>query len=450
MANSRKNAAADADPLYARFVATASGLPEGARVTVALSGGLDSTVLLDLLRRRHAERPLGLAAFHFQHGLNPRAEDWLVHCRDLCRRLDIPFSCAHGRLDLQSGGVEAAARDARYRALARLDCSHIALAHHRDDQAETVLYRLLRGAGPHGAAAMAAARPFGAGRSLWRPLLGESRAALADYADRHGLVWIEDDSNLSIDYDRNYLRHRVMPTLTARFPAAAATLARDAGHFAEAALLLDEMAAADAKLLPECDGEPRPRLSLASFAPLSPSRRRNLLRWFLAAQIAERPDTDRLNELLRQLLGARPDATVAVRIGAWIAHCYRGDLYLERDFDAAPAPSPAWRQGETLTPAGWPGCLAWRREEGGVADAWLDGLEMRPRRGGERLRLYRDGPTRPLKLLLQEAGIPPWRRLAWPLLWRGDTLVAIPGIGVAAECRAEGESGWQPIWRWET
>ncbi|MFC4159228.1 tRNA lysidine(34) synthetase TilS [Chitinimonas lacunae] len=448
MASSRKSAAAEADPLYRRFAATAAAtLKPGTAVTLALSGGLDSVVLLDLLWRYRCATPFPLAAFHFHHGLNPQADHWLSYCRELCARLAVPFSCGHARLTRQPGdSLEALAREARYAALAELDCDYIALAHHGDDQAETVLYRLLRGAGPHGAAAMLPLRPFAAGCQLWRPLLAEPRTVLADYAALRGLGWIEDDSNASLDYDRNYLRHQVMPVLQARFPAAAATLARNAQHFAEAAGLLDELAKADAGSTDP--HSPDATLPLSLLTDLSLARQRNLLRWFLARRADLHPDTSQLNELLRQLLSARADAVLAVRLGGWMAHSYRGLLYLEPRAEAIPTIEPAWADGATLAPPSWPGRLSWSPAADGIAAHWLPGLEMRPREGGERLRLRSDGPSRLLKHLLQEAGIPPWRRGGWPLLWQGEVLVAVPGVAIAAACRNSTGAGWQPIWQW--
>ncbi|WP_158228880.1 tRNA lysidine(34) synthetase TilS [Chitinimonas sp. BJB300] len=422
--------------LFQRFVhAAASRLLPSTRVAVAYSGGLDSTVLLHLFLRLRASQSFDLQAFHLHHGLSPNADAWLAHCARVCERTAVPFSSSRADLSHIAGAsLEARARTARYQAYEMLNAELVVLAHHQDDQAETVLYRLARGAGVQGAAGMPAMRPLGAGKQIWRPLLAEPRSALLEYAQQHELSWVEDESNVLVDYDRNFLRHVVVPPLVSRFPSAQAALARAARHFSEAAGLLDSLAKMDAV-------DEAPSLDMARLRSLSEARQHNLLRWFLAKHalwLEER----QLTVLLGQVLHAREDATPFLRLGDVAVRRYRERLWV------APLPPnvQATELGlDGLLPTNWGGQLSWSRQAGGVADAWRDGLVARPRMGGERLRPRTGGPTRPVKDLLQEAGVPPWLRSYWPLIWRGDVLVAVAGIAVAAQC--QDECGWWPRWQ---
>lgn len=427
--------------MFDRFQAVASPwLGREARLAVGYSGGLDSTVLLDLLRRLQALQPFALSAFHLHHGLSPHAEHWLAHCAQTCKRWGLPFSFERADLgDANGESVETRARAARYAAYARLEADLVALGHHRDDQAETVLYRLARGTGVRGAAGMPRVRPLGPATRLWRPLLDEPRTALLAYAEHHGLDWIEDESNASDVYDRNYLRRQVLPALSARFPAAASALTRAAHHFAEAAYLADALARIDA------GGEgPWLRLSIARIQALDTPRRRNLLRWFLAMH-GLRLEEKQIELVLDQCLTAREDATPCLRVGEREVRRFRGEIWLAR-YRSAPAHRAV--AGADIDPfQGWGGALSWRPAAGGLPAGMVAALEARPRQGGESLRLRQGGPSRPVKHLLQEAGIPPWLRDHWPLLWLDSELVAVAGIGVAAAHQAgDGELALQPCW----
>lgn len=435
MANSRKLPSDPDDKLIQSVCDQLAALPS-TRITVAYSGGLDSTVLLDLLRRCQSIRPFSLSAFHFHHGISPNASNWLAHCQAQCEHWAIPLSFEFGAIQPQAGlSLEAIARDARRDAYARLAADVIAVAHHRDDQVETLLYRLVRGTGVQGAAAMAAQSPLNARQTLWRPLLDVPRHALHAYAQRHALSWIEDESNASTAYDRNFLRHRVVPTLEKRFPSASAAIARAARHFAEASDLLDELAEQDI-------GAHGQTLKLTAVATLSPARQRNVLRWFLAKHQLHLSEAQ-LALLQQQMLLANDDALPCLRLGEQEIRRYRSELFV-----LTRRPSP---QAQALTPDGaladWHGRLTWQVASMGLDASLLAQLEARPRQGGERIRLHPSGPHRPVKLLFQEANIAPWLRQQWPLLWLGEQLVAIPCIGVDAGYQvAEGLiPSWEPL-----
>ena len=269
--------------------------------TIAYSGGLDSTVLLHALAT-FAPEPFPLAAVHVQHGLSPHAGNWASHCERFCQSLDIPLQVVKIQPPRSRGtGPEAAARHARYAALTQA-AKNIWLAHHREDQAETVLLRLLRGCGTHGAGGMAEQSTYGES-TLWRPLLHIPSAELLHYAHTHHLSWIEDESNDNTTFARNYLRHNVYPLLEERF-AATANLARFASHSREAAALLDELALIDQASCAVAD-TPKPdtlaTLAISTFLALSEVRQKNLLRYLLRQAGAYAPATVRLQEALRQL-----------------------------------------------------------------------------------------------------------------------------------------------------
>ena len=242
-----------------------------------------------------------LSAVHVHHGLSVNADAWALHCESVCGRLDVSLAVHRVTVRLDGHGLEGAARAARHRVFAAQECDFLVLAHHRDDQAETLLFRLLRGAGAHGLAAMAEQGRFGE-RDILRPLLGVSRAELHDWACARKLAWIDDESNADLELTRNWLRHEAIPLLETRFPAGRAVLARTAGQLAESAALLDDLAAIDCAEVAEAGG-----LRIAGLAGLSPARAANLLRYWLRRAIGVSPGQAWTGEALRQLLQARPD-----------------------------------------------------------------------------------------------------------------------------------------------
>lgn len=407
-------------------------LPRGARTWVAYSGGCDSTVLLHLLKRAGARR---LRAVHVHHGLQAVADDWVKHCRRVCRQFDVPLKLLRVQVDPDhSAGPEAAAREARYQALRELmqpgDC--LVTAHHRDDQAETVLLRLLRGTGIAGIAAMRPLVPFEPGL-LWRPLLQISRRELRDYAIRLDLDWVEDPHNLDPAYARSWLRREIMPRLQSRWPQAVESLGRFAGHAAEVAELLAALAAADLRAV-EADGG----LSVAALRALSPARRRNLLRHWLAVQGQEAPPAELLERLDRELLSARPDATPRLRYGPREFRRYRDLLYLLPLLPPAPQGLQLeWRRGRELELP--PGCGRLRLERAPRLP-----LRVRFPSGGERLRPAGVARTRSLKNLFQEAGVPLWVRERTPLVYRGEELFA---AGDFWHAQTALDAGFRCVWQ---
>lgn len=367
----------------------------GRRLAVGLSGGIDSVVLLDLLRRARRREGFRLEAVHVHHGLSPRADAWARACRALCRQWRIPLVVRRVKVRRQGRGLEAAARAARREVFAGHPAPVIALAHQLDDQAETVLLNLLRGAGVRGASAMPVVGRLGE-KTLLRPLLAVPRREIVAYARAQGLAWVEDESNRDATLTRNFLRLHVGPLLETRFPRWRESLARAARHFAAAD--------ADARVA---------------------------LREFLRRQGLRAPSEAKLADMLRQFTG--DGARTAIEHDGARLRVYRGRLSVE--------PSGAWPRGKLrLRPVRGQGIDAERLER--------SGMTLRARTGGERLQLHARRPRRTLKNLFQEAGIPPWQREHLPLLYGGEELVWVPGLGIAAGWRASrGARGVVPEWR---
>lgn len=298
MAASRNSRSPDLHQRVGRLLATR--LAPDTPLSVGLSGGCDSVVLLHLLTRLGWKGEL--QAIHVHHGLSPNADGWAAFCGDYCRGLGVPLIVRRVSVAIASGlGVEAAARNARYAAFSEVARGCLLLAHHRGDQAETVLFNLLRGAGVNGAAGIPVERKSGE-LQLFRPLLDVSRGEIEAYANAAGLSWVTDESNADTALTRNYLRHEALVALSRRFPAAESSLAQAAANFAEAAELLDELAELDWQQV--CDGA---AATMAGLRQLSVPRLKNLLRHRLRYLGWQAPVASRLDEFARQLLAAAPD-----------------------------------------------------------------------------------------------------------------------------------------------
>lgn len=297
MAATRNSLSADLRERVGAFLA--ARLQPDAHLWLGLSGGCDSVVLLHILSSLGLGR---ISAIHVHHGLSPNADAWAEFCAGYCERLAIPLTIRNVTVDVSSGlGLEAAARAARYAAFAECVGGSLLLAQHRGDQAETVLFNLLRGTGVTGAAGMPAERSFGK-LQLLRPLLDVSRAEIESYASAEGLAWITDESNADTGLTRNFLRHETLTAISQRFPSAEASLAQAAKHFAEAAGLLDELAAQDWQMASKGDAA-----CMRALRQLSLPRLKNLLRHRLRCLGWQVPVTSRLDEFSRQLQSAALD-----------------------------------------------------------------------------------------------------------------------------------------------
>ncbi len=411
---------------------------------MALSGGVDSVALLlalQQLRRRSARwRRFTLRAVHVNHQLRPAARSWEQHCRSLCAALEVPLVVRRVRVPQGPGrSLEAEARQVRYAALTRaMPTSELLLtAHHLDDQLETFLLQLLRGAGVAGLAAMGECTRLGE-RWLLRPLLSEPRSELETFARASAVAWVDDDSNVDQRFDRNYLRQRVLPLLRERWPAVATVVARSAANLADAQDVLREQALADLERL-----APRGPLELAALAELSVTRQRNALREWLRAAGLPLPDRVHLERIRCELPAARADAQPIVRWGTAEVRRFRGQLYALAQ-PPVPVPEGEWRWQQARPYALGPnrGVLRLRSDRNGQVDARRlpAVLTVTGRAAGESLRPSRGEPRRSLKELLRAAAVLPWERNHWPLLRAGGAsgpIVAVVDLAIDAAYRAE-------------
>ena len=429
----------------------------GNHLIVALSGGVDSVVLLDLLAALSVKMQFTLSAVHVNHGISANADKWVKFCRDLCRTSAIPLKIARLKISRESGvSLEAAARDARYQVFGKLKADYVVLAQHLDDQAETLLLQLLRGAGAKGLGAMPLVREQSSGSRkqalipaprILRPLLEVPRSEIETYARNNQLHWIADESNADVSFDRNFLRHEIFPVLEQRFPSYRTTFLRASRHLAEASSLLDELAEADGN---NCSVAGK--LQVEGLRKLDSPRAKNLLRHTLAQQGVTLPSTVKLEEILRQLLSSRPNAKLHIAFGNTEIRCFKGVLHVRPlATPTATAWQLAWHGEKRLLIAELGGTISFSpRKSAGVNLSRLmeNPVTIRLRQGGERLRPDCKRPRRSLKNLLQEATLPPWEREALPLLFSGEHLVWVPGIGIDCEFQATaGEPGLVVKWQ---
>jgi len=424
--SSKKNSDA---PLVARLRDTLLfhlGNDPHAIVCVAYSGGVDSSVLLQLLVELKTTRAFELQAIHVNHGIHADADAWERICQQNCERLGVPLIIERVTVHNRGEGIEAAARAARYRALEKHITSvhHVLLtAHHQEDQAETLLLHLVRGAGVSGLAAMPVMRDFGQGR-LVRPLLPCSREEIVDYAKGQGLSWIEDDSNVDPAIRRSFLRQEIFPKLIQHWPGTIKAFNRTAGHMAEADSLLQELGEADRLACLHGDGQ---SLSMAKLASLSVERQRNLLRQWCRANDVALPATSRIDELCRLILNPPVTASAEVFLGDAWARLYRDRLSLEQSGPPGLPEDAAW---DLVTMASTR-FGSYRLSVSATVGAGLarsrtgDRVVLSRRRGGERCRLPGQPYHTTLKNLFQQNGVAPWERDRLPLLYVGEELAAI-------------------------
>lgn len=404
------------------------------RYVIAFSGGLDSTVLLHALAELRKNDPrygnTPVLAIHIDHGLQSESHQWRDACELTAADYEIEFRSLRVTVAMDSGkGTEASARDARYAALhAELHSEDWLLsAHHRDDQAETLLLNLIRGSGPAGVAGIGNVRRFGPGW-LVRPMLNVDRKDILQYATLGGLRWVEDPSNTDHRFDRNFLRHEILPRLASRWPDIAVRLQRSAGHAGEASQLLIDLAEIDLKGL----GSRSARLPIDGLAALSKARQRNVIRYALRDRGLSTPTAAQLERVLDEIIPARVDAQPLVSWSGASVRRYRNRLYLLAPDMSEVIESAAISGMEHELGVGL-GLL--RLEPGadlGLSPALLDdGLMIRPRMGGEEFQPFGQAHTRKVKKLLQEEGVVPWMRDRLPLLYAGERLIAVGDLWLA-------------------
>ncbi|MGI9202964.1 MAG: tRNA lysidine(34) synthetase TilS [Woeseiaceae bacterium] len=407
-----------------------------ARWIVAFSGGLDSTVLLHALANCAGDTPV--VAVHIDHGLHPDSPAWASHCEVIAKRFGVAYVGLEVAVNEKAAaGLEAAARDARYSAFHELvqanDC--LLSAHHADDQAETLLLNLMRGSGVSGIAGIGVSRVYGKGLLL-RPLLDVPLQDLVSYAEAEQLEWVEDPSNRDTRFDRNFLRHEILPALASRWPAVAERLRRSAELVGEASELLNDLA--DVDRLAVGAGN---RLGIDQLQALSGLRQRNVLRRAIRCCGFPPPPGTRLQQIVDELIPARPDAQPLVAWRGVEVRRYRNELFIlpQATRTSPPAGAELRANGRPVAVGGELGTLQLLgTDNAGISpDIAAAGLAIRFRDGGEDIRVAGHESPQKLKKLLQEAGILPWMRPRLPLLYHGERLVAVANLWIDAQSTAQ-------------
>jgi len=448
--------------------------PRPEKYWVAFSGGLDSSVLLHALASLRSALAVPVGAIHLNHGLQSPADAWARHCADFCGNLGVDYLQRELALLPPKGvSVEAFAREARYRELRDLvgEGEMLLTAHHRDDQAETLLLQLLRGGGLAGLAGMPMLAPFARGW-LGRPLLGVDRRDLLHYGQSEGVAWVDDPTNFDTRYDRNFLRNQVIPILRQRWLGFGGTLSRTAALCAEAQELIDDQARRDLSALTRgtdssrapthwerrmeerlSDADPKEhsaKPAVEGLAALSPPRARAALRLWIREAGAPMPEQTRLEELLREMVGAATDRNPVVEWSDFEARRFRGRIHLIKRFSSIPEGLALKWEGETLElPAGL-GRLSVEATgaDGGYGidpKSWGSARrQVRFRVPGARCRSAGKDCHRSLKHLFQEWGVPPWWRERLPLLYLEGQLAAVADLGVCHPYASAG--GLRIVW----
>ena len=408
-------------------------------MTVALSGGVDSVVLLHLLHSLQKKHRFILNATHVHHGLSKHADKWVKFCEKLCRDLSVPLDVHYVKLpQKKSLGIEAEARQLRYEKLLQSKSDLVVLAHHADDQAETFLLQLIRGAGVKGLSSMA---HFDDARRLWRPLLNTSRIDIESYAKQQKLKWIEDESNQNIDFDRNFIRSKVLPILKNRFNHIIKVISRSSSHLAEAQHLLDDLAKLDIKKHLKSN-KYKHILQVKSLNKLSLTRAKNVLRYWLEMNDQLMPSKDLLDELLRQVLTAKKDAELKIELSKdYEIRRYKDEIYIVRkNQNRQKNYEIIWNgESEINLPNGHK--LTFKKVKGkGMALSKLKNkkLKITNRQGKQSLKLHSNRPTKSLKNLFQESNIPPWIRVDLPLIFIDQDLVFVPHLGMSSVMKSKG------------
>lgn len=426
---------------YLRRQLTADG--DRGPLCVAFSGGADSSALLHALAQLPEAHARGLRALHVDHRLHPDSGHWAAHAAAQGAAWNIPLTVIEVQVAPDGRGIEAAARQARYAAFAAALAADetLLLAHHRDDQIETVLLKLLRGAGPEGLAGMRARRPLGQGQ-LWRPLLELPRQQLREYLQAHALRFIEDPSNADTRLSRNQLRREILPRLLTHWPHAAESILHSARLSREADdALRQHWLAAYARLLDPATGS----LDAPGWLALAPGLRHPLLDHWLHAQGLPAPTTAQRAQIEHQQRHALPDRLPCVRWRGAELHLWRSRWWATAPL---PTPPPDWQQpwrGEPLALPG--GGRLTLQPAGATTVSMLPDLQVRLRRGGERLKPAGQAHTRELRDLFQQGALPPWLRPLCPLIYEGEQLIAVADRWCSERGQALfAQAGAKPVW----
>jgi len=427
-----------------------SEYPDAETCWIAYSGGLDSHALLHVLASIQNKIKPKLIAVHINHGISNDADLWVKHCQKICEVYEIEFQTFSVDLSHKSDkGTEAFAREKRYKVFENLISNNDLLltAHHMDDQVETILLQLMRGAGPDGLVGMPQAREFSKG-FLLRPLLGYSREEIHDYALSESLSWVEDESNKSNKYDRNFLRNRIIPELLTRWPGALKTVRRAAKHQAEARCLINEISRSDLEMVSQSEYT---KIDISRFNNLSSIRKKHVLRAWIKKSKLEMPNARIIENIITEVIHANTDRNPCVKWKDGEIRRYRGFLYIMKLLPAHDVKiSKLWNLEETLDlTSGY--LKAVSGNGSGIKKNMLSNntVEIRYRQGGEQIRPSGRVETHELKKMFQDQGILPWLRDRIPLIFYENELIAVADLWVESKYAAsESEAAWQIIWEW--
>ena len=427
-----------------------SEYPEAKTCWIAYSGGLDSHVLLHVLASIQNEIKQKLVAVHINHGISNDADLWVKHCQEISANYAIEFQTFSVDLSLKSSkGTEAFAREKRYKVFGSLINNYDLLltAHHMDDQVETILLQLMRGAGPDGLVGMPQVREFSKG-FLLRPLLDYSREEIHDYAISESLNWIEDESNKLNKYDRNFLRNKIIPELVTRWPGALKTVQRAAKHQAEARCLINEISRSDLEMVSQSEYT---KIDISRFDNLSSIRKKHVLRAWIKENKLEMPNARIIEKINAEVIHANNDRNPCIKWKGGEIRRYRGYLYIMKSLPTHNAEmTRLWNLEETLDlTSGY--LKAVSGNGSGIKKNMLSNntVEIRYRQGGEQIRPSGRVETHELKKMFQDQGILPWLRDRIPLIFYENELIAVADLWVESKYAAsESEAAWQIIWEW--
>jgi tRNA(Ile)-lysidine synthase len=433
------------DKIYQSFKDNFKQNNANLEILLGLSGGLDSCVLLHLLANMQTQLDFKLKAIHVHHGISPYADDWLNFCKQKCKLLDIEFDAVKVKINKKGSlGIEGEARELRYEAIKKKQKDIVALGHHQNDQAETLMLQLLRGSGLKGLAGMP---EFDKKRKFWRPMLNIKKELLEKYASENGIKYIKDESNEDINFDRNFIRKKVLPLIESRYPASIETISRSASNISEGYHLNKLLALDDSKNVMSDDGS---YLLISDLNKLPNLRAINLIRWWLSFNGLLMPSKKNVEELFRQVKLIKKDTSLNLKISNDRSiRAFGNKLFIVSMKNNLPSYRFKWAGQDEIELPNKSKLHFVKTKKGGLSLSKLgvNTLDIKGRRGGEKLKPLPDQPSRSLKYLFQKADIPHWERDQFPLVYANEKLVAVPNLGVQFEYQSKiGEVGYQIKW----
>ena len=434
------------DKIYQSFQDNLKQNNTNLEILLGFSGGLDSCVLLNLLANMQSQLQFKLKAIHIHHGLSSSADDWLNFCKEKCKFLDVEFYDVKVKINEKGSlGIEGEARELRYKEIIKKQKKGIvALGHHQNDQAETLMLQLLRGSGLKGLAGMP---EFDEKRKFWRPMLNIKKELLEKYASENNIEYIEDESNEDVNFDRNFIRKKVLPLIESRYPASIETISRSATNISEGHQINELLALDDSKNIMSDDGS---YLLISDLNKLSNLRAINLIRWWLSFNNLLMPSKKNIEEVFRQVKHIKKDTSLNLKISDdQSIRAFGNKLFIVSMMNKFSSYYFKWAGQEEIELPNKSKLYFVKTKRGGLSLTKFGekSLYIKNRSGGEKLKPFPDQPSRSLKHLFQKADIPHWERDQVPLIFANEQLVAVPNLGVQFEYQSKvGEVGYQIKW----